>query len=316
MTNAAGLRSLRSGKPEVTVPKPAALAILAIAALWPLLTAARGEEQEVDVELVLAVDVSYSMDVDEQRAQRLGYVEAIRSPEVVAAIRSGLHGRIAVSYLEWAGSYSQHLVVDWKVIEDERSAGTFADALMESELQRFFRTSISEGLIFAAGLFRDSGYEGIRKVIDISGDGPNNQGRLVEAARDEVLASGITINGLPIMIKRPTVGWYDIPNLDEYYRRCVIGGAGSFIVPVRDPAAFAEAIRRKLVLEIAGRTPPKYDPKTPGPESIRDGNRFSGRNVRKDDIPAPRFLRVQHVPREPLCTIGERLWNSRPTDWN
>ncbi len=241
------------------------------------------DSAEVDLELVLAVDVSYSMDIDEQREQRLGYAQAITSPQVLSAIQSGLTGRIAVSYMEWAGAYSQRTIVDWQVIDDAASAKRFADRLMQAAQVRIFRTSISEALVEAGRMIRDNRYEGLRKVIDVSGDGPNNQGRLVETAREAILADGITINGLPIMIKRPGVNWYDIPNLDEYYRRCVIGGPGSFIIPVRERSAFAQAIRQKLVQEIAGRSPlvPHVNP-------------------------------AQLIPREPLCTIGERLWQMRP----
>ncbi|MEM8812229.1 MAG: DUF1194 domain-containing protein [Pseudomonadota bacterium] len=260
-----------------------ALAVLA----WPILPGlvidkARAAA-EVDLELVLAVDVSYSMDVDEQRDQRIGYAQAITSPEVLSAIRSGMIGKIAVSYMEWAGAYSQRTIVDWQVIDGEASAKAFADRLLSAGLVRIFRTSISEGLMEAGRMIEDNGYEGLRRVIDVSGDGPNNQGRLVVRARDALVAKGITINGLPIMIKRPGYNWYDIPNLDEYYRRCVIGGAGAFIVPVRERSDFAQAIRRKLVLEIAGRVPL-----------------------------VPHLVPAQSIPREPLCTIGERLWERRP----
>lgn len=243
------------------------------------------ERTEVDIELVLAVDVSYSMDADEQWAQRLGYAQAITSPQVLSAIRSGLTGRIAVAYLEWAGAYSQRLVGDWQIVEDEASAKRFADRILAASLIQIFRTSISEGLSEAGRMIQTNGFEGLRKVIDVSGDGPNNQGRLVVSVRDALLASGITINGLPIMLKRPQANWYDIPNLDEYYRRCVIGGPGSFIVEVRERAAFAHAIRRKLVLEIAGRSPLE-----------------------------PKLVPAQSAVRDPLCTIGERLWRQRYGD--
>lgn len=243
------------------------------------------ESIEVDIELVLAVDVSYSMDADEQWAQRLGYAQAITSPQVLSAIRSGLTGKIAVSYLEWAGAFSQRLVVDWQIIEDEASAKKFADQLLATNIVQIFRTSISEGLAVAGRLIHSNSYEGLRKVIDVSGDGPNNQGRLVEQARDALLQSGITINGLPILIKRPQLNWYDIPNLDEYYQRCVIGGPGAFLIRVREKSAFAQAIRQKLVLEIAGRSPLN-----------------------------PILQPVQSTSHDPLCTIGERLWRQRYGD--
>lgn len=241
---------------------------------------------EVDLELVLAVDVSFSMDADEQRLQRLGYIEAIRSAEVMAAIRDGIHGKIAVAYMEWAGAAEQRVLVDWQEISDESSAEAFASALLQQPLRRVFRTSISEALSVATDLIAENGYEGIRRVIDVSGDGPNNQGRLVTAARDRAVAAGITINGLPLMLKRPTSSYFDLPDLDRYYETCVIGGGGAFLVPVRDIEAFGEAVRRKLVLEIAGGPP-----------------------ERATIVPAQ--LTVQP---DPFCTIGERIWRNRIGD--
>jgi hypothetical protein len=262
----------------------AALAVATVAAtLWP---ATPASAEEVDLELVLAVDVSFSMDEDEQRLQRLGYVEAIRSAEVLAAIQDGIHGKIAVAYMEWAGAAEQRVVVDWQVISDAASAEAFTARLAQQPIRRVFRTSISEALAVATDLIAENGYEGIRKVIDVSGDGPNNQGRLVVAARDRAIAAGITINGLPLMLKRSANSYFDLPNLDEYYTTCVIGGGGAFLVPVRDIEAFGEAVRRKLVLEIAGGPP-----------------------ERATVVPAQLTTTV-----DPFCTIGERIWRSRIGD--
>lgn len=212
-----------------------------------------GTDQEVDVELVLAVDISQSMDEDEQDVQRRGYVSAIVSEEVGQAIREGLVGRIAVTYVEWGGTEDQQVVVPWQLIDGPASARAFAEVIRTAPLRTVQRTSISSALAFSAGLFEGNGYAGQRRVIDISGDGPNNQGAHVRTARDLTIARGITINGLPLMLKGPN-DWYAVPDLDVYYQECVIGGPGAFLVPVRSLDTFAASIRQKLVLEIAGRT--------------------------------------------------------------
>jgi hypothetical protein len=211
-------------------------------------------QTEVDLELVLAVDVSPSMDIDELHVQRDGYVAAFRHPEVLTAIRSGPLGRIAVTYVEWSGPQSQTIVVPWTLIDSEETAQAFATRLSASRHARYRGTSISGGLLFAAATFDNSEFTSTRKVIDISGDGPNNRGVPVESVRSNVTASGITINGLPIVVKT-AFGPYSITNLDVYYEDCVIGGPGAFIIPVHDMSQLALAIRRKLLLEIAGLPP-------------------------------------------------------------
>jgi hypothetical protein len=208
-------------------------------------------ETEVDVALVLAVDVSRSMDPDEQELQRQGFMEAFRSPQVHEAIRDGMVGRIAVTYVEWSGSDYQAVIVPWSIVDSPESAMRFADGLSNSRIGRMQRTSISGAIDFGAKLLEQTGVDPIRKVIDISGDGPNSSGRGVIEARDEAVAKGITINGLPIMLKRPS-GFGDMENLDLYYRNCVIGGEGAFIVPVRERQQFADVIRIKIIREIAG----------------------------------------------------------------
>lgn len=221
--------------------------------VFPGLAAPAAAQAEVDLALVLAVDISRSMDYDEQLIQRRGYADAFRHPEVLDAIRTGVTGRIAVTYVEWSGPGLQRVIVPWMIVDGSASAGMFADQLAENPIVRWQGTSISGGLMFAADLLRTSGYSPLRQVIDISGDGPNNMGLPVERVRDEVVGRGITINGLPIMLKResdPFAG-FGIDNLDDYYQSCVIGGAGSFIVPVTAAEELAEAIRRKMVLEIA-----------------------------------------------------------------
>ena len=207
-------------------------------------------ENEVDLALVLAVDVSRSMDPDEQDLQRQGFVEAFRSPLVHEAVRSGMLGRISVTYMEWSGEADQKVVVPWTVIDGPAGALAFADRLARAPTGRIFQTSISSAIIFGAKLLDESGVEPMRRVIDISGDGPNSSGVPVTLARDQAVARGITINGLPIMLKRPT-GFGDMEHLDRYYRDCVIGGQGAFIVPVRERPQFAEAIKTKIIREIA-----------------------------------------------------------------
>ncbi len=204
----------------------------------------------VDLELVLAVDVSLSMDPDEQRLQRDGYVEALKDPDVIAAIRANALGRIGVVYLEWAGNGIHKVTHPWSVIDGPASAEAFADRLAQAPIMRAQRTSISGALKIAEGLFDTSGFKGKRRVIDVSGDGPNNDGPPVTQLRDALVAKGITINGLPIMIKAAT-GWFDLENLDQYYEDCVVGGFASFSIPVREKAEFSRAIKRKLLLEIA-----------------------------------------------------------------
>ncbi|HEX2726607.1 MAG TPA: DUF1194 domain-containing protein [Beijerinckiaceae bacterium] len=226
-------------------------AALALAALVGAVPAAA---EEVDLALVIAVDISYSMDPDEQDLQRAGFVEAFRSPLVHQAIRNGALGRIAVTYGEWAANWEQKVIVPWTVIEDPESAMAFAGRLAAQPTRRGPRTSVSGAIDFGVRLHSESGLTPTRRVIDISGDGANNQGRSVTAARDDAVAQGVTINGLPIMLKRPSSYW-DVVDLDVYYRECVIGGAGAFIVPVRTRDEFVNAIKTKIIREVADYAP-------------------------------------------------------------
>jgi hypothetical protein len=242
---------------------------------------ATAPSQEVDVELILAVDISYSMDEEEQLLQRQGYMDGINSAEFLTALKDGIHGRIAIAYLEWAGANEQRVTIPWRIIDGPESAAAFTRELAAQPIRRVFRTSISGALMASERLFDESPYRGIRRVIDVSGDGPNNQGHLIEPTRDAVIAKGIVVNGLPLMLKRPNSAMMDIGQLDLYYEDCVIGGAGSFVVPVHDRSQFAQAIRTKLVLEVAGREPPA------------------------------RVMLAQDRKPRVSCTIGERLWHDR-----
>jgi len=257
-----------------------ALVLAASAATVPKFVDSRASAIPVDVELVIAVDVSYSMDPDEQALQREGYVLALTSKEFLQALHQGAHGKIAITYFEWAGQSDQKILMPWRMIDGPESADAVAAEIARAPIRRASRTSISGGLRFAKPLFDDSGYRGLRRVIDVSGDGANNAGPLVELIRDDVLAAGITINGLPIMLKRPYKGTMDMDNLDEYYEDCVIGGPGAFVIPIREREKFIEATRTKLVLEVAGRQP---DPQI---------------------VPTASRARVS-------CTIGERMWQER-----
>jgi hypothetical protein len=235
----------------------------------------------VDVELVFAVDISYSMDFDELKLQREGYVEAITSSEFLNALKQGMHGKVAVTMVEWAGANEQRIVLPWRLIDGPDSARAVASELAAQPVRRAFRTSISGALLFSAPLFEGNGFTGIRRVIDVSGDGTNNQGPLVTLTRDEVIAKGITINGLPIMLKEPQPGSVDIKELDIYYEDCVIGGPGAFVIPIREREKFKEAIRTKMVLDIAE---PRIEPRVV-PASAQN----------------PRIS----------CTIGEQMWQRR-----
>jgi hypothetical protein len=228
--------------------------VAAIAAWLPPYAHAATSDNIVDLQLVLAVDVSGSMDVNEQRVQRDGYVKAFRHPEVLRAITTGPYGRIAVTYVEWSSAFYQLIVLPWRVIRDEEDSLAFANDLERAPISREGRTSISGAMYYAAGAFPISGVDSDRRTIDISGDGANNDGSPVTAARDQIVRQGITINGLPILINpSPMVGGVE---LDDYYHDCVIGGPGAFILSVTDQSQFETAIRRKLVLEIASNALP------------------------------------------------------------
>jgi hypothetical protein len=243
--------------------------------------AAKDANPTVDVELVLAVDVSYSMDLDELALQREGYAQAIVSKEFLQALKNGPHGRIAITYFEWAASTDQKIVIPWRLIDGPETADAVANEIAKTPIRRASRTSISGAINFAMPLFEENPHRGLRRVIDISGDGPNNNGAPVVIARDAAVEKGIVINGLPIMVKEPSYSTMDIDNLDLYYEDCVIGGTGAFVVTIKDRDKFKEAIRTKLLLEVAGRTPER--PVVPA----------AGREPRVN------------------CMIGEKIWQDR-----
>lgn len=244
----------------------------------------------VDVELILAVDVSLSMSPDELAIQRDGYVAALTSEQVIRAIQDGIHGRIALSYVEWAGATVQHIVVPWTIISNLEEATAVAEKLTVHPPNSARRTSISGALAFAGDMFAESPHRGLKRVVDISGDGPNNQGGLVAAARDALVEQGITINGLPLMTSGGFSSVYDLANLDLYYQHCVIGGPGAFMIPVNDWSQFPDAVRRKLVLELAG---------GPRPEDLRQG------------LP----IQLAQARDAADCEVGEKMWRDRSWMW-
>ncbi|MGN6584219.1 MAG: DUF1194 domain-containing protein [Rhizobiaceae bacterium] len=261
--------------------------ILASACVGVAANAARAD-QTVDVELVLAVDVSLSMSPDELEIQRHGYAAAMADKQVIDAILDGANGKIAVTYIEWAGVHTQRIIVPWTIISSKADADAFSAKLTSEVPQSARRTSISSGILFATDLFAESGLHAVKRVIDVSGDGPNNEGGPVTEARDKAVALGIIINGLPLMTNDGYISAYDLKDLDKYYANCVVGGPGSFMVPVNDWEQFPEAVRRKLVQELAG--PPVQ--------------------------PRPTVPAVVKVDTKPAynCLVGEQMWGDGP--WN
>lgn len=264
---------------------PAALpSLAALSALLAIGPATAQERVPVDLELVLAVDISQSMDFDEHQIQREGYVAAFRHEEVIDAILYGPRGQIAVTYVEWGDAYDQFQVVPWTLIASREDALAFADQLAAEDYYQSQRTSISRALMRSADLIDFNAYDGLKKVIDVSGDGPNNIGPMIEVGRDTVAERGVTVNGLPIMLKEAD-SWYDIPDLDRYYEDCVITGSGAFVAPVESLEQLGPTIRSKLVLEIVGLPP---------------------------QIQRAQFLDEEDAPADRAdCLIGEKLWRSR-----
>lgn len=219
-------------------------------------TAGAQEQVEVDAKIVLAVDVSRSMDLGEIAVQRDGYLAALRHPELAYAISAGARGKVAMAYFEWAGQIQDGTLVPWTVIDGPAAAEAFANEIDRVPIRRARGTSISRAIGFATILLEDETVAARRLVIDISGDGANNTGPVVTTARDEALAKGVTINGLPIL----AVNGAATPDLDLYYQDCVAGGDGAFVMVARRDADLAWTIRRKLILEISGLAVPRLVP--------------------------------------------------------
>jgi Protein of unknown function (DUF1194) len=233
--------------------------VLAVLLCCLVLGAGRARAEPVDVALVLAADVSRSIDDGEFELQRKGYAEGITSAKVLTAIQAGANGAIAVCFVEWAGPDEQKVVVNWMVIKDGETAAEFAARLTSAPRSYTGRTSISAAIDFAVKQFATSGVQAQRRIIDISGDGTNNAGRPVTEARDEAVAQGFTINGLAIINQR-AAGYYFAHTsppggLPNYYKDNVVGGAGAFMRQVKDFTTFGDAITNKLLTEIAALGP-------------------------------------------------------------
>jgi Protein of unknown function (DUF1194) len=228
--------------------------VAAIIALAALRSPAAGEPVGVDLQLVIAIDVSASMNESRRRVQREGYARAFRSAEVLAAIKSGPHGRIAIACFGWASPDYQRVIAPWTIVETRADADTVAHAIEKEPLASEGGTSISAALLFSERLLHAAGVRADRKIIDVSGDGPNNSGPLLRLARDSVLADGVTINGLAIALltkEERTFEPFAPTTIRSYYQDCVIGGAGAFVIEVAEVGDFEPAIRTKLTREIA-----------------------------------------------------------------
>ena len=237
-----------------------AAALAAIGGLAP--APAGAADVPVDLELVLAVDVSWSVDPTEARLQRDGYIAALRHPRVAAAIAAGPYQRIALAYIEWAGTEHVTTVIDWRAVGSSVELEELAGVLTNAPIVRARRTAPGAAIEVATAMILGNGFVGERMVIDVSGDGIANAGPQVAVARDRAVEAGIVINGLPIVTMAPTrLYGGETVNLVNYYRECVIGGPGAFVVVADDFANFAEAILKKLILEIAAAPPRNVSPR-------------------------------------------------------
>jgi uncharacterized protein DUF1194 len=233
--------------------RTALLGSLAAATAASTVTTARAADVPVDLQLVLAVDVSRSIDEVEAELQRRGYIEALTNERVIDAILSGENRRIAVCYTEWAGTHYQQVVIDWTVIDSPAAARGLAEKLTEAPRQSQSWTAVGAALAHASQRFEASGFSSRRRVIDISGDGRTNDGPPAELVRDRLVAQGMVINGLPVMMNRTNFGRPPDLTLDKYYEENVIGGAGAFMIVADNFDQFGRAVRTKLVREISGR---------------------------------------------------------------
>jgi Protein of unknown function (DUF1194) len=281
--------------------------------------AAAQDRKEVDLALAMAIDISGSIDPDEAHLQREGYVQAFRDPVIVKAILGGSNGRIAVAYYEWSDAWVQRILIDWTLLDSEAAIADFASRLAAAPISIARRTSISGAIRYAIPLFGRSPYEAERKVLDISGDGSNNDGALVTDMRYEALKERIVINGLPIMNDRPNpFGFPSETDLDKYYLACVTGGPRSFVEVARNFEDFPRAVRKKLLQEVAD-VGPRHDFDIGSLGRLRDGTQLaqsnssgSGRRTVRGDDDYTKFV---HPDYELGCDIGERrsreFWQRR-----
>ncbi|WP_261397872.1 DUF1194 domain-containing protein [Maritimibacter alkaliphilus] len=316
--------------------------LLSLLGTLPLMAQAQDDWRnsvEVDVELLLLVDVSRSMSPRELDIQRRGYAAALTSDAVLGVIGDGFIGNIAVAYVEWAGDGNQRVVADWQVLRTREDAEAFAGIILSHTLPGMRRTSIASALRNGALMFDGNGYIGLRQVIDISGDGPNNEGGAVTVARDAALARGIVVNGLPLMTREGIGGQWHLEDLDKYYAACVIGGPGAFVVPVTEWASFGDAVQRKLVMEISGLVPeaPQFARATPenGPENVPENGPANLPETIGGTLPVPGTGRASRgwplpealtgAPLRPAqyatadggydCLVGEKIWQRYRDGW-
>ena len=278
------------------------------------------DRKEVDLALAMGIDISGSIDPDEAKLQREGYVQAFRDPVIVKAILGGPNGRIAVTYYEWSDSWMQKLLIDWTLLDSEAAVEAFANRLAAAPISIARRTSISGAIRYAIPLFGRSPYDAARKVLDLSGDGSNNDGGLVTDMRHEALKERIVINGLPIMNDRPNpFGFPNEADLDRYYLHCVTGGPRSFVEVARSFEDFPRAVRKKLLQEVADRAPlsdfDTGDLGVPAMERKRGGIQLAqaGRPRRgSSEEDYTKFIRPEY---ELGCDVGERrsreFWQRR-----
>ena len=280
------------------------------------LSANAQDKKDVDLALVMAIDISGSIDPDEAKLQREGYVQAFRDPTIIKAILAGPNGRIAVAYFEWSDAWVQRLLIDWTLLDSEAAIGAFASRLAAAPISIARRTSISGAIRYAIPLFGRSPYEAERKVLDISGDGSNNDGALVTDMRYEALKEHIIINGLPIMNDRPNpFGFPSEADLDKYYLHCVTGGPRSFVEVAHNFDDFPRAVRKKLLQEVADLGPRSdFDV---GQDALPDGTQLAqssgnGRRYVRGEDDYTKFVRPEY---ELGCDVGERrsreFWQRR-----
>jgi hypothetical protein len=273
------------------------------------------DKKEVDLALALAIDISGSIDPDEAKLQREGYVQAFRDPVIMKAILGGSHGRIAVAYYEWSDAWVQRLLIDWTLLDSDAAIESFTTRLANAPISIARRTSISGAIRYAIPLFGRSPYEADRKVLDISGDGSNNDGGLVTDMRYEALKERIVINGLPIMNDRPNpFGFPSETDLDKYYLHCVTGGPRSFVEVAQDFEDFPRAIRKKLLQEVADIGPLNdFDTGDLGVE--RHGIHLAQSNGRRQTRQEEDYTRFVRPEYELGCDIGEKrsrdFWQRR-----
>ena len=220
-------------------------------------------QEPVDLELVLAADGSGSIDDAELALQREGYANAVRNPRVLELLTGGIHGKSVIAYVEWGSAQSQHTIVDWTVIDGPESAAAFGEALVNAPRQAWGFNSISNAIAYSQGLIGENAYRGLRRIIDISADAGNIGGMPLPLARADAVAAGITINGLAISRPGSTRPPRAV-SLEQEFRDEIIGGTGAFVVTVDETISFADAVLKKMILEVAGIAPPEIAELPPG----------------------------------------------------